>query len=350
MRIEKWIRVQGFYRRLLPEEIRNRITPIMVNSTKILPKNRGRGECRVTFGPYNANKTFYVIRTGQPFFGLFALTSTVIDHIQYAKRRGWIPIVDGWNYYNAVIQDVENKFKSNAWEYYYEPVSRYRMADVWNSKKVVLSSLLCEPYCKLRMAGYSKLTEENIKYLHDIFEQNIKIRKDIREEAERQYKKLIGGKRVLGVAYRAQFKLFEKENDILSYNHPKQAAEEQYYNEIDRLLEAGKYEYIFLSMDGREIFEKFKKRYGDKCIYLQRKLPHRNKKGREQSVEFDFDKSGLNRIDFETETRTYMIETLLLSRCAGLLASMSGNVKMALIWNNGKYDWKKIYFAGKMAN
>ena len=352
------IMIRSVYRKLVPNAIRSRLTPIILNTIGRLSNNRGKEQHRVTFGPYNGDKVFYLIRVETDTFGLFAITSTVLDHIQYAKAKGWIPVVDMLNYYASSMQDTANKYRRNAWELYYEPLNEYSLSEVYKSRHVVLSSMLCEPYCKVRMAGYPHYDDEQLMYLHGFFEENIKIRQDILEEAERRYQQLIGGKKALGVAYRAQFTVLDQWDADWEYDHPKQSDLEEYAEDIKCTMMQEGYDCIFLATDDRKTADYFKETMNDKCIKMERKLFHHSDNdsddGSKIFEEFEIEPTMQvygKPVTFDREeiARDYLIETLILSRCDGLLASMSGNVKFALVWNGGKYRTVKIYNSGVMA-
>lgn len=342
------------YRGLLPEKMRNRATPFFINRFSAIFGKKGLEEHKASFGTLNKDKIFYVIRLAYPDFGLFAILSTVMDNLQYARKKGWIPVVDGKNYYSPLIQDYEKKMKYNVWEAYFQPLSEYGIDEVLQSKRVVFSSLVCEPYCGVRASGYGDLDDAKINYLGGIFRKCIRINPEILKEAEKFMKNNFKNKKILGVAYRSEFKKHEELKDALSYSHAKQGNIGEYFQDIEEWMVHGSYDGIFLSVDGREGYHIFKGRYKEKCITYDRKLLRWDKYDPNDKYavfeEFDYDKAHGHRTDIESESKKYMIETILLSRCDGLIASMSGCVKAALILNAGKYQRKKIYHSGEMGN
>ena len=341
----------NLYRKVLPNSIRNRITPFVFNGLGVIKGEKGKAQHKVSFGIENPDKIFYLIRGENKAFGLFAIMTSVMEHVQYAKSKGWIPVVDYLNYYNAALQDYNNKYKENGWEIYFDNTSKYSLNEIYKSKNVVLCSELCNPYCKVRATNYDCFRNKEIYYLHSVYTEFIHVKRDGMELVEDYYKNNLKGKKVLGISYRHEFKYIEENNCSNAYYHPKQAEIKQYFSDIDRLLKKEKFDYIFLVVDDREAFVKFREKYNEKCLYYDRKLPYNKYIGdvAKMMKEFSFDNKNEFRIDVESETKKYLFETMLLSRCDGLLASMSGNVKAALIMNGGKYSMTHIYNRGRYA-
>ena len=73
-------------------------------------------ERQKSFGPKNSDKTIYIIRSiddKSPFYigpvhNLLANYFYVLSHIQYAKTKGWVPVVDELNYpvYNSMEESI----------------------------------------------------------------------------------------------------------------------------------------------------------------------------------------------------------------------------------------------------
>ena len=89
-------------------------------------------------GKLNENKKFYVIARDKA--GLFSAFFYVLDHLKYSEKKGYIPIVDIENFssFNSEIKPV-NGIK-NTWLYYFTQVSKFKLSDVYKSKKFIFST------------------------------------------------------------------------------------------------------------------------------------------------------------------------------------------------------------------
>ena len=85
------------------------------------------------------SRRYYIIRRHKPWAGFFANYLFVIEHIIYAKKKGWIPVVDMENYptlYNE-IYPVDGKM--NGWEYYFIQPNNVLLEDAYSSRNYIIS-------------------------------------------------------------------------------------------------------------------------------------------------------------------------------------------------------------------
>ena len=89
-------------------------------------------------GEKNPNKVFYVI-SRSPGAGLFSNIIFVLNHLDIAHKKKFIPVVDMNNFPNFYNEKkiLQNTF--NSWEYFFDPVSKYKLKDVYKSKNVIFS-------------------------------------------------------------------------------------------------------------------------------------------------------------------------------------------------------------------
>jgi len=157
------------------------------------------------YGNKNPNKFFYIIRRS-PGAGFFSNLNFVIHNLLICDQLKMIPVVDMENYqtyYNCKIK-IKNSY--NSWNYYFEPVSKYSLKDVYQSKNVVIcdSRTSSEGYNKERYIynfkffnGFQFLDSRHKK----IMKKYIKIKKDIVKDAEKIYKQF-NKKKVIGICFR----------------------------------------------------------------------------------------------------------------------------------------------------
>ena len=212
-----------------------------------------------SYGNKNPNKIFYIIRR-HPGAGFFSNLNFVIHHLLIADQLKMIPVIDMENY--QTIYNCKKKVKKtyNSWEYYLQPVSKYKLKDVYVSKNVIL----CDNRTSKRgfsennfksefkyLNGFENLDSRHIK----IFKKYIKIRKDILQKAQKYYSKF-KGKKVLGVCFRGS-------DQKKSAYHPYTPSEKQIKNATDFLLKKYKFNKIFLCTEDIEYLDFYKKNYGN---------------------------------------------------------------------------------------
>ena len=127
-------------------------------------------EKKMTFGSSNEDKTFYIIRPRtNSVEGLMALLFYVIQHIGYAEKNNYVPVVDFKNYkVQYTIQKGED-----TWEVFFKQISKYTLNEVYKSKNVILSGLNAsyETYPYLREKSFDK---EDLQEVHNLIKKYIK--------------------------------------------------------------------------------------------------------------------------------------------------------------------------------
>ena len=120
-----------------------------------------------SFGRKNPNKIFYVIKRIKGG-GLFSNMLYVLNHLILADKLKAIPVIDMENFTN--LYNEKNKIDNsyNSWEYYFEPVSKYKLKEVYKSKFVIFCS---EELFKGQSLSYT----ENTAQLRRVFLKYIKI-------------------------------------------------------------------------------------------------------------------------------------------------------------------------------
>ena len=138
--------------------------------------------------------------------------------------------------------------------------------------------------------------------------------------------------------------------------HHQRGRLDDYVREIEGYLK--KYSYVFIAADDREALERMKSEFGNKCLFLERRLVHHFKNGTpvmrdnikvfyEEYIE-DGELMSYEQIHFISQTQ-YAIETYLLSRCSAILHNAGGQETMALIMNEDGIKIEDNYiFLGMM--
>ena len=189
------------------------------------------------FGNKNKNKTFYVIqREGKG--GLFSILLLVLNHLLYCDKMKFIPVIDFKNF-----PTVYSEYNENSWEYYWEPVSKYSLDEVYKSNRVI--------FCNenKRTTRYFK----DIKKKHLlVFKKYIKIKPYIISEAEKFLKKnKFNKKKWIGLHWGGGDKK-------KAPNHPFPPTKKQITNLLNRY---SKNKIIFVYVEESENFNYLKKKY-----------------------------------------------------------------------------------------
>lgn len=207
-----------------------------------------------SFGNKNRNKIFYVIRRS-PGAGMFSNINFVIHHLFISEIFNFIPIIDMQNYPNYYNEKYSiNKIK-NSWEYYFHPINKYNLNDIYESKNVIIceSATNKNPY----ITGYLKLPYDEKKY----FKKYLKFKNHILKKKFLFMKKNFKNKKILGVHFRGSDQKY-------AAGHPFPPTVKQIIYNIDKLLHVYKYDKIFLVTEEKIYFDLLKKNYGSKICAL----------------------------------------------------------------------------------
>ncbi len=272
-----------------------------------------------SFGEKNPDKTFYIIRINYGG-GLFSIVLYVLSEIKYAKSINAIPIVDMEYFISKYNEGKKIKKTFNSWEYYFHNISNYTLEEVYESKKVIINSGIPDE----KMPRDWKSEPE---IFNNYFKKYIKIRGEFYKISEKFYNKNFENKKVLAVHFRGKG----------MYNtpgHPFTPTPSQIFSKVDQYLEKN-FEKIFLVTAQKNYLEMFKKRYGDKVIYLNSFRTNTTKA-------FHYKNARLNHR--YKMGRDILIEMLVLSKLSTLICSRSNVSQLAsLISKNDKFEVYEIW-------
>ena len=281
-------------------------------------------------GKNYADKTFYIIRRDYRAVGLFSMYITNAGHIDYALKHGYIPVVDMCNYKNCYLED-DLIGQENAWEYYFKQPSGFTIKEAYMGANIILSDIGIPDYRPSDRMSYFNNRNE-INHWRIIGKKYMKINEDIVAEAQRIYRKITHGAKVLGVALRGTDYVRMKPHD-----HPVQPSVDQVMNDSKSMMDEKGCPYLYLSTEDCLIVEEFKKRFDDKCIVYNRQLV---------SYENGYIIRELNKQNKDSRRyngRQYLISILLLAQTNVLLASRASSVVGVEMLSNG---WEYSFFGG----
>jgi hypothetical protein len=214
---------------------------------------------KTSYGNENPDKIFYIIGYSEFTAGLFSLINAVLNHIVYAKKFGYIPVVDFQNYRTQYLEP-DAQGKENAWEYFFEQPMGYSLCDINKSKNIILSSKASNP--RIRILNFSlnlSKNQELRRYYNGLFQKYIrptKVTKDYLAADEARI--FIENRKVLGILCRGT-----------DYTHKKPAGHEVQPDPDDVIMKAEdvikKYNctHIYLATEDQDIFDIFIKHFGN---------------------------------------------------------------------------------------
>lgn len=206
-----------------------------------------------SFGKKNPKKIFYIIQRS-PGGGLFSNLNFVIHHLLICHKLNFIPAIDMENFLTKYNSKKKFNKTYNSWEYFFLPVSNFRLKEIYQSKRVIITD------SKTRNVEYFDSFQNLNKFHHKIFKKYIKINKKITKKYIKFKKKLFKDYKILGVHFRGSDMKYQE-------RHPFPPTLKQIIIKINENLSKYKYDKIFLVTEEKNYFDKLKKIYKDKLIY-----------------------------------------------------------------------------------
>lgn len=300
-----------------------------------------------SYGIAHPDKTIYVIRSiadRSPFYigpvhNLLANYFYVLSHIQYARTKGWIPVVDQLNYpvYNSQSTPIYGT--KNPWEYFWLQPGGVSLEEAYQSKHVVLSQRSW--FWKWDMAyDIEKYSDKScIEFYHNLSEAaplNALTRDYINRAREKIFPM---GKRILGVNVRIGG--HDKRAVIHGAGHPIQPQIDTLISVVMQCKKSWNIDTIFLACDADYTVQAFRAIFHDSLIVLPRM---RSQIGSEYGLDRD-KKMFCSEHLFQT-TLDYLTEMELLSACNALVGSITSGLRYALVRNGNSFEHVKLLDCG----
>ena len=219
-------------------------------------------EIIVSKGDDNPDKTFYVIGIDYDTQGLMAIVKNTLSHIEYAKEKGYIPVVD-MQHFKSQFGDCEN---DNVWEIFFKQPQGVSLEDIKRSRNIIHSRNVTT------WLGYSifpsileKKNVQQLKRLRLLYKEYIVPSNRLNKVIEEKYNQTIGEKRnVLGVLCRGSDYTQKKPS-----GHAVQPTFEQIKEKVDEYIGRYTVDYLFVATEDEEYMNKFKSVYGEKVLCVE---------------------------------------------------------------------------------
>ena len=283
-----------------------------------------------SFGKKNPNKFFYVIKVDKNGGGgLFSNVLFVLNHLKISRKHNFIPVIDMENFPTRYNENKKIFNSLNSWEYYFEPISKISLNEVYLSKNVIFTDGFFNEDMSINF-----ITNKTLKL---IFKKYIRVKKQYLEKINKFAKKNFEGHKVLAVHFRGtSMKTIPK--------HPLPPPYYQIKRLIDNAVKKYKFDKIFLVTDQLDYLNLLKKDYGKMLCY-------RNSFRSNKAKIFDLKPRSLHRYNMGVDA---LEDTLLMSKLNYLICSRSNMSQVASlmlrkdtnvfeIWNG--YNPNKIFFS-----
>ncbi len=265
------------------------------------------------FGKENRDKTIYYICENSGPLGFFAMYRNWLEYLYFADRCGYVPVIDAGRDF-AYREKYPVCGTANPFEYYFCQPNGIGLKKARASYRVIQSDILHRNMIEITYTGKWNqycYTPDYLRAMSKIVKKYIKFNTATRNYLKKGLRLLqIDKDRVLGVHIRGT----DFRNGF--NNHPVYVTENECFSAIDKIMEEGKYEKIFLATDDSRILEKFAAKYGETLRYYTDVM----RSGRNKSVMLG--KSGRKyhkyRLGLEVIRDMYT-----LAMCGGLVAGIS---------------------------
>lgn len=274
-----------------------------------------------SFGNKNKDKIFYVIKIyekNKEGGGLFANLLFILNHLNIADKLKAIPIIDFENFINRYNQLNQVNGTKNSWLYYFKPVSKFQLKEVYKSKNVLIT--------KGFFSKNMKKSFDNNFVLKKIFKKYVFIKNEFINEAKIFSKNNFKKHKILGVHFRGV-------DRIIMPDHPLPPTVKQMFNLVDSALEKKKFDKIFLVTDSLKYLELFKSKYKEKLIFRENSFRSNSPK----IFHLKHRKNHRYKIGVDN-----IVEMLLLSKLRFLICSRSNLSQTAAMLSEKKFNIMEI--------
>ncbi len=265
-------------------------------------------------GTANPDKIIYYIEEDNKNLGFFAMYRGWLGYLYFADICGYTPVIyagDNFAYKESkMINGTANPF-----EYYFIQPALISPQEARVSNKVIMSDLIHRKMVSLILTGRESDYKYSKRYLHmmgHIVKKYMHFNDVTQTYLNESLMRLsfFENSRMLGIHLRGT-------DFRLQYNnHPVYVSEADCFVEVDRMMNSGSYNRIFLATDDVKILSNFKKKYGQCLCYYEDVQRSNNNK----SVAF----SNGNRDKHKYLLGLEVIRDMYtLSKCTGLVAGIS---------------------------
>lgn len=303
---------------------------------KILLSVRFRSH-KVCLGNENPDKIFYIIGFEDLNGGIFWIVNKALMHIAYATEKRYIPVVDYKNYRTQYTSDEEFG-KINVWEKFFEQPAGYSVQDIQHSKNIIIQRKMHTPDEKHLMGNFYN-DPVKINYFRELYTKYIQY-SDYTKSYLQKSEFILKGSRVLGVLCRGTDYVI-----LRPKNHPIPPTSSLVIEKSKVVMEEYNCDKIFLATEDEDIYEDFKRAFGDKLIVNQQKRVSKSQFMKGEDLATVKRKISQSSEELYTSGLEYLEAIYLLSKCDCFVGVRCGGAKGALILTSG-FEYQYIFDLG----
>lgn len=259
----------------------------------------------------------------------FANVGCVNDYI----LKGYIPIIDLISHPN-IFNGFNTSITKNPWEYFFQQPFNY---DLNNVKKKAKNIKYVQCYHGKNGPGYHVYYNNSRReYWHNIANKFIPIKTEIIKEANYKFKSLFyNSGNILGVLVRGTDYIAKKPS-----GHSIQPTPKMIFEDIKKMDQKNKYNWIFLTTEDDLIREKFIHKYGKRLKYIKSRI----------NINYDYKKKELLAFNKNIKgnleyMKIYLINIIILSRCLDIITPRTAGSIVTFILTKG-FRNIKVYNLG----
>ena len=279
---------------------------------------------------------YYIIRRPALGAGFFSNYYWVMGHVIFAKRLGYIPVVDMQNYKTLYSEDEPVDGETNAWNYYFENVGEADLEEAYESNRYVFAKeeplhKYANKYCD---PTYRYPSSRAVEYYYPITHKYLRVKQNILDAFDTEWKeKVQPGEKVIGVHVRGT----DMKNNL---GHPMPANITYYLIEINKILETdGQIKAIFLATDEEETVKCFQREFTGRCHLII------NSAFRSEA-QLQSHKTGIHeqKIEHPRKQHKYNLglevlkDAVFLNQCDYLVCGHSNITNVVIIWNHNQFE------------
>lgn len=298
---------------------------------KSITTNFDGREHKKSYGELNHDNIIYVIRPRtNGVEGLMSLFNWVLQHMDYAIRNKYIPVVDMENYKTQYWDET-----INAWELFFTQPSNLSLEDAYKSKMVILSGYTLKDKLDTALLGNGIIYDikSRLKY-SDIYNSYFSVSEKCKGILNQELTNIPIGK-CIGV--------FLRGTDYVKLRPVGEPIQPDANTVIDKVEEyRNKYGNIpvYLVTEDDGIYQSFKRRVPN--LYIASFDSFISNYDGNDYLAF----SGVLPQDRVTLGIQYLVKVQLLSMCRFFVGSIASGSKAALIMNGNKYESEYIFDLG----
>ncbi len=266
----------------------------------------------------------YVIRRRPPGGGLFSNVNHVLQGIEYANDKSLTPVVDMQNYWTSYSQQKPFHNSDNAWEYFFEPISKFKVDDIATFQNVTLSKGdRIKPSSPLADRGLKFVLDKNLLLeIHGLYAHNIRLNTHTLDFLDRIKDFLEWNINSIGVSYRGTDYV-----SIQPSGHAKQPSLPQLMSRIEKKREKFSNDRLFVATEDARA----------KKVILQTDFHSVYKDFRDESTLRKFVSNGHSASKQVLNSLGYLAEIYLLSECRTITCSIANGSATSIVINGGRY-------------